>query len=340
MAYNTFEFDDGTVGPSFAAHVVTVGTGAAINLTDDGVSFTWSVAAGTGRHENPPGTGLGDLSGRSGTMTLTAVGTAPSLTLFSGPNATSPVTVDLALLSGTLTVTFVHPTTPAGNVVHSGIVGLTPITAVGQFSAIRFTTSDRVVFHELSANISCFCAGTAIATPEGPRAVETLAPGDRLLTFAGEMTTVRWLGEQPVNVRLSHPAKVNPIRITAGALADGAPARDLFLSQDHAIAIDGMLINAGALVNGRSIYQVPDMPLDGFTYYHVETDAHELILAENTPAESFIDYAGRDSFVNGEERAEEPPIHEMDLPRISDARLVPEAVRERLAARAGQPQAA
>jgi len=31
------------------------------------------------------------------------------------------------------------------------------------------------------------------------------------------------------------------------------------------------------------------MPKDGFTYYHVETDDHELLLAEGLAAETFID---------------------------------------------------
>jgi hypothetical protein len=124
--------------------------------------------------------------------------------------------------------------------------------------------------------------------------------------------------------------KINPICVTAGALGPGRPARDLYLSGDHALEIDGYLINAGALVNGRTIHQVAEMPKAGFTYYHVETDAHELILAEGCAAESFIDYAGRDGFVNGDDRAGEPPIREMDLPRISDVRLVPDSIRTRL----------
>lgn len=196
-------------------------------------------------------------------------------------------------------------------------------------------------FNSVTGNFQCFCAGTGIATPSGPRAVETLQQGDKLLTSDGGETTVKWLGRQDVPVRYLHPAKINPICIKAGALADGVPARDLYISQDHAIAIDGLLINAGALVNGHSIYQVGRMPLRGFTYYHVETDAHELILAENVPAESFIDYAGYGSFDNGSEREDAPPIPEMDLPRVSARRLLPEPIRARLMARSGSgsPQA-
>jgi hypothetical protein len=65
---------------------------------------------------------------------------------------------------------------------------------------------------------SCSCVGTRIATPQGVILVEDLRPGDRLRTVDGGVTMVKWLGEQPVNVRLSNPAKVNAICITADAL--------------------------------------------------------------------------------------------------------------------------
>ena len=152
--------------------------------------------------------------------------------------------------------------------------------------------------------------------------------GDKITTADGRVSQVNWLGTQSVNTVFADPKKVNPIRITAGALGGCLPVRDLEVSPDHAIAIDGMLINASALVNGTTIYQLATMPREGFTYYHVETDAHELLLAEGVPAETFIDYAGRDSFENGAEQT--AMIAEMPLPRISSARLVPNAVKARL----------
>ncbi len=178
--------------------------------------------------------------------------------------------------------------------------------------------------------VSCFCAGTRIATADGAVAVELLQPGDKVRTAGGGETTVRWLGQQEVAPRLRHPATVNPICISAGALAEGLPTRDLYVSPDHAVEIDGMLINAILLINGRSIYQVASMPLDGFTYYHVETDRHELILAEGCPAESYLDIPDRSSFVNGAERADAPVIREMARLRISSKRLLPDAIKTRL----------
>ena len=189
-------------------------------------------------------------------------------------------------------------------------------------------SDDRASISILGLGVNCFTKGTQIATPDGPRAVETLVAGDKITTAGGRVSRVNWLGMQSVNTVFADPKKVNPIRIAAGALSRGLPRRDLELSPDHAIAIDGMLINAGALVNGSTIYQVAEMPREGFTYYHVETEAHELLLAEGVPDETFIDYAGRDSFENGDEVMGQ--VAEMALPRISSRRMVPSELQTRL----------
>ncbi len=137
------------------------------------------------------------------------------------------------------------------------------------------------------------------------------------------------VGEQVVDTTQAHPRSAYPIRITQGALANGVPARDLRVSKDHALCIDGVLINAGALVNGTTVYQEGAGVPDVFTYYHVETDAHELILAEGVPAETFFDQASRDIYSNAA-KAPARVIPQMPLPRISAARMVPDHIRDRL----------
>ena len=238
-------------------------------------------------------------------------------------------------LAGTWNVQFMNGATVAASFtdVHKSQV----MSVVGQFTGIRFVNAGAVpgslTIKSLTVNnLNCFCAGTLIDTPDGKRAVETLQAGDILRTADGRETTVKWVGQQAVDTQLTHPKMVNPICVTKGALGPDLPERDLFLSQDHAIAIDGTLYNAGTLVNGDTIYQVADMPLDGFTYYHVETEVHELLLAEGLAAESFIDYAGRDGFDNGAEREGASMIAEMDMPRVSSARMVPAHLKPRKAA--------
>jgi hypothetical protein len=183
----------------------------------------------------------------------------------------------------------------------------------------------------------CFVAGTMIRTPDGEAAVETLKRGDLVLTDDGRSVPVDWLGIQTVSLRFADKMRVLPIRIRAGALAENVPACDLLVSPDHALLVGGVLIQAGALVNGTSITRETNVPTS-FVYYHVEVDDHSLILAENTPAETFVDNVDRLGFDNwAEHEALYPngkPVNELPYPRAKSHRQVPVSVRVMLGARA------
>jgi hypothetical protein len=75
-----------------------------------------------------------------------------------------------------------------------------------------------------------------------------------------------------------------------------------------------------------------------FVYYHVELDDHSLILAENVPAETFIDNVDRLNFDNWAEHEkfspEGKPIEEMPYPRAKARRPIPMHIRGALDARA------
>jgi hypothetical protein len=146
--------------------------------------------------------------------------------------------------------------------------------------------------------LACFAAGTRIATSRGEVAVESLRVGDEVLTVRRRgvpRRIVRWLGHRRVDLRACPQAA--PVRVRAGAFGPGLPARDLRLSPDHALLVAGRLIPVRHLVNGATIR--PD-PAEGFvTYFHVEFDAHDVLLAENLPAESFLDTGNRSAFANG-----------------------------------------
>ena len=144
----------------------------------------------------------------------------------------------------------------------------------------------------------CLLAGTAIATPEAERPVETLAPGDLVLTASGASRPVVWVGHRTVErVSLREAEIHDPVVIAADAFAPGIPARDLRVTPDHAILVDDRLIPARLLVNGTTIRQVP---VATYTYYHVELDAHDILLAEGLTVESYLDCADRGRFANAD----------------------------------------
>jgi hypothetical protein len=183
----------------------------------------------------------------------------------------------------------------------------------------------------------CLLSGSRISTPDGTIAVEALTIGDLVLTADGGIASVRWIGVQSVVTLFADPLRTLPIRITAGALGEDLPIRDLRVSPDHALLLDGVLVRAGALVNGVTIVRETAVP-DRFTYYHVELDDHSLILAEGVPAETFLDTISRRRFDNWAEyealHGDRPAtIAELDAPRVKSARQLPLALRERLAAR-------
>jgi len=93
-------------------------------------------------------------------------------------------------------------------------------------------------------SVICFAEGTRVMTPSGEAAVENLRAGDMVLAMRGGeagFETLRWVGSIDVAVPRDAvmAAKTAPILITACALADGLPARDLRVSPDHAIEVDG-----------------------------------------------------------------------------------------------------
>jgi hypothetical protein len=208
-------------------------------------------------------------------------------------------------------------------------------TALEMGTTIPVSTDDFVV---------CFLAGTRIATPAGETPVECLSVGDLVLTADGRTAPVRWVGVQTVVAVFADPLRSFPIRISAGALGDRLPVRDLLVSPDHALFLAGLLVQAGALVNGTTILREAAMP-ERFTYFHVELDDHALILAEGVPAETFLDTVTRRRFDNASDYVAlygdaGPRLTELRVPRIKSARQVPQALRERLAARAGIGRAA
>jgi Hint domain len=142
--------------------------------------------------------------------------------------------------------------------------------------------------------VVCFAEGTRIATTSGEVAVETLREGNCVLTATGDLARVKWIGYRRFS--LAARPDVAPIRFSAGSLGQAVPSRDLLVSPEHAMGLDGKLVPARLLVNGSTITR--DTSMASITYYHVELPHHDLLLAEGAAAESWLDTGNRGMFAN------------------------------------------
>ena len=157
--------------------------------------------------------------------------------------------------------------------------------------------------------VTCFGAGTAILTEQGEVAVESIKPGDKVAVRRDGrdvLEPVMWVGYSTVDFRRhAHPELAAPIRIAAGALAEGLPVRDLVVSPEHCMIVDGHCVPAKLLVNGTTIAR--EYPQTPFMYYHIELERHGILIAEGAEAESYLDTGNRASFDNaGEPRLLHP----------------------------------
>ncbi len=194
-----------------------------------------------------------------------------------------------------------HTITVTGTVGGSaGSVLLTDVTlAAGAGTTNLLTGSDGGTGAQF-VELACFAAGTWLAAPGGWRLVEALRAGDLVCTADGAARPVRWVGFRTIDLtRHPDPRRAQPIRILADAFADAVPSRDLVLSPDHAVFDRGRLVPIRLLVNDATILR--ETRRRKVTYYHVELDSHDLLLAEGLAAESYLDTGNRGLFENAPE---------------------------------------
>ena len=140
-------------------------------------------------------------------------------------------------------------------------------------------------------DIACFLPGSMITTHTGPKAVETLAVGDLVLTGpAGKQTpeAITWIGRGHVEVQPDLPddRAGYAVCISKGALGENCPNADLHLTAEHTLYFDGRFVPVRMLVNHRSIFY--DRSLLSYDYYHFETAEHSIVHANNVVTESYL----------------------------------------------------
>ena len=141
------------------------------------------------------------------------------------------------------------------------------------------------------APASCFLKGTKIRTRAGDRKVEDLAIGDLLPTASGEMRPIQWIARY--EYKKSDPSKawaddVRPVRVAQSALEPNVPAADLFVTQGHALFMDGALVPVGSLINGATICWDDANGIDELEYFHIKLETHDVIYAEGAPCETLL----------------------------------------------------
>ena len=220
------------------------------------------------------------------------------------------------------------------NVDNGASVAASLTLATGTFTSAAFNVTTDASGGE-AISVTCFCPGTRIATPDGPIAVEQLAIGDPIQTASGAIRAIKWIGRRSYAARFARGnTHLTPVCVRAGALADARPQRDLWISPQHALFIEGALIPVNLLINGITILQ-PDLITD-IAYFHIELDSHDILLAEGAPAETYVNDDNRLMFHNAATYAlrhpgTEPPAQYCAERLLDGQRLA--AIRAGLAAR-------
>jgi hypothetical protein len=172
-----------------------------------------------------------------------------------------------------------------------------------------------VVFSEIE-NIICFADGTQIETPYGPRPIESLEPGDLILTRDHGPQPLVWVGSRTVCGLAEHA----PVEFAPGSIGNDAALR---VSPQHRMLVDDfraaiyfgdeeIIVAADFLVNDDTITRAP---VQSVTYYHLLLEEHQLVMASGVWSESY--HPGSFSLPGLEETARNE-IYEL-FPELVDA---------------------
>jgi uncharacterized protein len=333
--------------------IFNIGTGVQVASTG-AVNMTFSIAPNaTLSFADAVGGGTVVFSGSSSALDVGALSSFDPTgikNLHVGVGANTETTVIDFINVGTSATAILSNESTIGatlNVFANGTSHTIPL--IGNFTTVVGEPGKSVNVNYLSDGIggtdifltdaACFRAGTLILTPNGDVPIEALAIGEAVLTHDDTAKPIKWIGRRSYNGRfIAGNRNALPIRIATNAIADGVPHHDLDVSPKHAMLIDGMLVPAELLVNGVSIWQLDQV--DELEYFHIELEAHDAILAEGAPSETFVDCDNRGMFQNAEEFARLYP-DDVRRPwrfcaeRLTDGSPKLRTIRARLAERTG-----
>ncbi len=241
------------------------------------------------------GDGADSLTGGTGddTFVLTQTGSADTVTDFD-------MTLDAGRTADQLDVSDLR--TPGGDPIAWRDVVVTDTVGDGSGDAVlTFPGGESVVLQGVapdqvdtkqemaSIGLPCFVAGTRILTPTGWKMVETLRPGDIVVTSLGAKSVI-WVGQRRLGMAAlaRHPAW-RPVHFPSGAVGNTEPLR---LSPQHGVlVIDAsgakVLVRAKHLAEtGFGGARVANC-VRSVTYHHIMLGKHAILCAAGAPTESF-----------------------------------------------------
>ena len=181
------------------------------------------------------------------------------------------------------------------------LVGFLPSTAmvpgvVYSYTGSNTTPGNSELFDDIEGAV-CFARGTLISTPSGRVPIETLSVGDTVETLDGK-AEIRWIGSRKYNAAsLIQNQKLRPIRISAGALGNGLPERDLLVSRQHRMLASSKIVSrvcgaSEALISAIRLTELPGIFIEeriqDVEYFHLLFDRHDIVFAEGAPSESLL----------------------------------------------------
>jgi serralysin len=150
-------------------------------------------------------------------------------------------------------------------------------------------------FTDIEEIVPCFTAGTLIETPDGPRPVESIRPGDLVNTLDEGPQRVRWVGLRALGVaELITDPQFQPVLFEKGSLGIDLPDRPLTVSPQHRMLVTGAKCE---LCFGEAEFLAPALHLAGLpgirralkpvTYVHLMFDRHQIVRTHGVWSESF-----------------------------------------------------
>ncbi|WP_208347641.1 Hint domain-containing protein [Pseudaestuariivita rosea] len=152
-------------------------------------------------------------------------------------------------------------------------------------------------FNANQANMPpCYAPGTLIATTKGPRPVETIQPGDLVLTRDHGVQSVLWCrnGAQALD---GIQQESRPVLVQKGSLGPNRPSRDLIVSPQHRILVGGeqqlhTVFNREVFVPAKALTSLPGirhmMGRKEINWVHFVCEKHEVIRANGCWSESLL----------------------------------------------------